>query len=412
MAKNIVLLSDGTGNSAGKLFRTNVWRLYQALDLSQTGPDGRPTQIAYYDDGVGTSAFKPLALLGGAFGWGLKRNVLDLYTFLCRNYQHEYFDANGRLVLDKGKPVRDSIRAFGFSRGAFTIRVLTGLINSQGLVKAESEEELRHLAAQAFREYRRTYKTATGVEKVARTARDYLMKPLPKAVPTRTIPPLEIKIQFLGLWDTVAAYSLPIDELTRAWGWVFPLSVPDRELCGNVERACHALALDDERNTFHPVLWNEENLPSKKTIREETVTQVWFSGMHAGVGGGYPDDALAYVSLEWMLREAENVGVIFKPDALKEAKEAKDVFGKLHDSRQGLGGAYRYLPRKLKRLTKDDDDKKNRVVISRPKIHESVFQRVDRGTDAYAPIVLPARYAVVDAAGAIHDQPATGGAPA
>ena len=85
MAKNIILLSDGTGNSAGKLLKTNVWRLYQALDLSSPPKPGQPRQIACYDDGVGTSAFMPLALLGGAFGWGLKRNVLDLYTFLCRN---------------------------------------------------------------------------------------------------------------------------------------------------------------------------------------------------------------------------------------------------------------------------------------------------------------------------------------
>ena len=89
MPKNIILLSDGTGNSASKLFKTNVWRLYQALDLSATGPSdpGRLKQIAYYDDGVGTSSFKPLAILGGAFGWGTKRNVLDLYTFLCRHYE-------------------------------------------------------------------------------------------------------------------------------------------------------------------------------------------------------------------------------------------------------------------------------------------------------------------------------------
>ena len=73
MSKNIVLLSDGTGNSSAKLFRTNVWRLFQALDLTE-----RARQIAYYDDGVGTSSFKPLAILGGIFGIGLKRNVIDL----------------------------------------------------------------------------------------------------------------------------------------------------------------------------------------------------------------------------------------------------------------------------------------------------------------------------------------------
>lgn len=106
--KAIVVLSDGTGNSAAKLFKTNVWRLYQALDLTEPMPSAQGTarQIAYYDDGVGTSSFWPLALLGGVFGWGLKRNVLDLYTFICRNY----------------KP-GDRIYAFGFSRGAFTIRI-------------------------------------------------------------------------------------------------------------------------------------------------------------------------------------------------------------------------------------------------------------------------------------------------
>src|SRR6476661_8778937 len=123
MAKNIVLLSDGTGNSAGKLFKTNVWRLYQALALSPPG-SGAPGQIAYYDDGVGSSSFRPAAVLGGAFGWGLKRNVLDLYTFLCRNYEPG-----------------DRIYAFGFSRGAFTVRVLSGMITDQGLVTARNDTE-------------------------------------------------------------------------------------------------------------------------------------------------------------------------------------------------------------------------------------------------------------------------------
>src|SRR5436309_15727127 len=81
MGTRIVLLSDGTGNSAAKVWRTNVWRVFELLDL--TGPD----QVAKYDDGVGSSSFKPLAILGGAFGWGLKRNIIDLYKFTCRNYK-------------------------------------------------------------------------------------------------------------------------------------------------------------------------------------------------------------------------------------------------------------------------------------------------------------------------------------
>ena len=85
LAKSIVLFSDGTGNSSAKLFKTNVWRLYEAVDLGPAQP-AKQKQIAFYDDGVGTSSFRPLALLGGVFGMGLKRNVLEIYSYVCRNY--------------------------------------------------------------------------------------------------------------------------------------------------------------------------------------------------------------------------------------------------------------------------------------------------------------------------------------
>src|SRR6185436_18968766 len=136
MAKVIAVFADGTGNSAAKLFKTNVWRLYDALDTSDPGSSGAVRQIAYYHDGVGTSSFKPLAVLGGAFGWGLKRNILDLYTFLCRNYSPG-----------------DRIYAFGFSRGAFTIRLLIGLVVSQGILDC-SEEQLAYATRDAYRKYR------------------------------------------------------------------------------------------------------------------------------------------------------------------------------------------------------------------------------------------------------------------
>src|SRR5580704_16016701 len=126
--KKIVLFSDGTGNSSAKAEKTNVWRAFQALD--QLHPD----QIAKYDDGVGTSSNKYLALLGGAFGWGLKRNVIDLYKFICVNYRP-----------------KDEIYGFGFSRGAFTIRVLVDLITSEGLVSFQSAEELDRHSRGAYR---------------------------------------------------------------------------------------------------------------------------------------------------------------------------------------------------------------------------------------------------------------------
>ena len=117
-------------------------------------------------------------------------------------------------------------------------------------------------------------------------------------------------IEFIGVWDTVVAYGLPIDEMTRGISnWVWPLELPNRILSHRVKYARYALALDDERTTFHPVLWTEQKpddpapaIPA--TIDGEKLVQVWFVGMHANVGGGYPDDAVAFVPLSWLLREA------------------------------------------------------------------------------------------------------------
>ena len=116
--KNIVICSDGTGNSAIKDRGTNVFKLYEAVDFNGhlNNPMLTP-QIAFYDDGVGTETFKPLKLLGGAFGWGLSRNVRNLYAALVRSY-------------DPG----DKIFLFGFSRGAFTVRTLGGFITACGIL--------------------------------------------------------------------------------------------------------------------------------------------------------------------------------------------------------------------------------------------------------------------------------------
>jgi uncharacterized protein (DUF2235 family) len=188
MPKNIILLSDGTGNSSAKLFKTNVWRLYQSLDL--TGDD----QIAYFDDGVGTSSFKPLAILGGTLGYGLKRNVVHLYMFLCRHYEPG-----------------DRIFGFGFSRGAFTIRLLMGLVAREGLVPYEgSEAKLGRDARNAYRFYRRRTSTNWTVNffvTFLRILRDVLIAGWDKLWKYELYSKVKMrndeKIHFLGLWDAV-----------------------------------------------------------------------------------------------------------------------------------------------------------------------------------------------------------------
>ena len=150
-------------------------------DIQVARPD-RIEPVAIYDDGVGTSSFKPLAILGGAFGWGLKRNILDLYKFVCRNYQSS----------------EDEIFGFRFSRGAFTMRMVVGLIISQGLVRYETEAQLAKRAKDAYRAFRReNFHTVLRVERPFRWLRDLLIPNSYHKSENRTVE----RIRFIGLWD-------------------------------------------------------------------------------------------------------------------------------------------------------------------------------------------------------------------
>jgi uncharacterized protein (DUF2235 family) len=437
MSKNIVLLSDGTGNSSSKLFTTNVWRLYQAIDLTDPA-----RQISYYDDGVGTSSFKPLAILGGVFGFGLKRNVIDIYSFCCRNYRRG-----------------DRIYGFGFSRGAFTIRVVAGFIARVGLVRYDgSEAALARDAEIAYREYRkvRNFKSAANILiGPLRRLRDWVSHHVFRAPSFQQLDLIEVeKIDFLGVWDTVDAYGGPIDEITRAIDyWYWPLSMPDQFMNHKIDRACHALALEEERDSFHPVLWDDRyvrngnklyavahdwtpapsdpDLPLAEIDRER-ISQVWFVGVHSDIGGGYSRAGLSYHTLAWMMERAQVYGLLYLTTQRRWLRTFIDPYDKLNDSRHGLAGYYRYQPRKLADiysrppyklslrndfqhivdLFKDRPDPEREVkaelaipqsYVARPhpKIHQSVVDRIRIGNDGYAPIVLPERYDVVSHDGAI-----------
>lgn len=438
-AKRIVLLSDGTGNSSAKLMKTNVWRMYQGLDYS----DGN--QVAMYDNGVGSSSFRPWALLSGAMGLGLKRNVLDLYMFACRNFAAEQ---------DADRPTPE-LYLFGFSRGAFTARVLAGLIASQGLIVNALGDDLERLASFEYRAYRRkrfAVKAPRPGQKKDQKNKDRFKSPwysrILSAMWDRSLRLLDRvlysrrmrldaaehkwpTIRFLGLWDTVAAYGLPVDEMTTGWDrWVWKLTLPDRIRLRCVDKVCHALALDDERLSFHPTMFDEstevlrshgsgdgaaadqrianrDGEPSDDAVAElaahtddEHLTQVWFAGMHSDVGGGYPDDAMAHVPLCWMADEVCKAGLRIREDALREWRARANTNGPMHDSRRGPASYYRYKPRLVSEVCRD---RFRGVHVARPKIHESVFRRIMTGHCDYAPIVLPDRYAIVQDGGTILD---------
>jgi hypothetical protein len=375
-AKRLLIFADGTGNAFATQ-ESNVWRLYQAIDKS----DGE--QIAYYIPGVGTSDFRPWAVIDGATGLGVPANVRGLYEFLCWNWHKDA-----------------EICLFGFSRGAFTIRTLIGLIDREGLVPREidgrsvTKSEMDRQVRAAWRSYRSKSAPVAiwrrspflGLTRMIRdgllAARDWLLGWRPYRKVRQKMPKerTSVPIKFVGLFDTVEAFGVPFEEFRRAIDWaIWPISFDNRKLSATVQRACHALSLDDERTTFHPILFDAADGD------RERISQVWFAGAHSDVGGGYPDADLEHVPLGWMADHAAAEGVKFAAGALESFRYEASATGPRHDSRSGLGVFYRYSPRHVP----------DTIGGEPPVIHHSVVERMVFGCDGYAPIVLPAKISIL-----------------
>ena len=402
MPRNIILLSDGTGNSSISQLKTNVWRLYQALDL-QSAEDGYSQQLAFYDDGVGTLGFKPLQILGGAFGWGLSRNVRQLYENLCRHYQPG-----------------DRIYVFGFSRGAFTARILAHFICTCGVldrskpvqgqpkVLMNTDRGLKKGVKRAYKSYRHRYWQEASpwlraVSYLPRTLRNLIdrWRVLPAAEfmesCSHKTDASEKQVAFVGVWDTVDAVGLPIDELSTVLDKViYPYKFPDCDFPSGVARGRQALAIDDERHSFHPLLWNES--AEDENGGRPDVVQVWFAGMHSNVGGSYPEDGLAYISLSWMIDECrsspDHEGLVFKDEAAQSIRQQAGTLGKMYDSRRGAAVYYRYKPRDIDELS-HQQGKDWRIEVETPSIHHTVLDRIAESKVGYAPAGLPRDFEII-----------------
>ena len=288
MPKNIVVFSDGTGQEGGKGHNTNVYRLFNMI------VDRSPEQIGFYDRGLGTGMRK---ITGNIAGMGISKNIQECYRFIFDNFE-----------------AKDRIYLFGFSRGAATVRSLSGFIHLFGILPKSRPE----LIKQAYK----IYKTRN-IERRNEKAEDFLSR-------HHT---MWAHVDFLGVWDTVAALGVPnktigvlLDRLPFARH-----RFHNFELSECVKHARHALAIDDERRTFHPLLWDEKIGP------EQTMKQVWFPGMHTDVGGGYPDRGLADIALEWMIAEATAHGMLIYEKHKVKTDPKPD--GKMHNSRSGFPGS-------------------------------------------------------------------------
>jgi uncharacterized protein (DUF2235 family) len=361
MAKNIVLCSDGTGNSSIKGRGTNVFKLFEAVDLNEHRTNPRlDTQLAFYDDGVGTGSVLA-KVIGGATGYGLRDNVKQLYRELSRVY-----DAN------------DNIFLFGFSRGAFTVRTLAGMIGQCGILQGESFEtarQLREAVDLAYAAYREKYDSVL----THAVGRAIGRKPGAKMAALAKHPRHEgVEIKFIGVWDTVDSVGLPFALAEFVNRVIYQFKFPTQTLGSHIEHAYHALSIDDTRVAFAPVLWSGPT---------ERIDQVWFSGVHSNVGGGYAKQGMSLVALDWMLAHAERAGLRLQKTDVALFRGHASVDDTLYDPRAGLGMFYRWAPR-------DVCDYCARSNVA-PVIHLSVAERIAHGTADYAPGNIPPGVKVV-----------------
>lgn len=263
--KMLVICCDGTGNQYGEN-NTNVVLLYQLLEQNWgKGGNPGPQVRGVYDPGVGTGGprgrwwieKKAKQIWAQATGFGVQKNVEDAYRWLMSQYEKD-----------------DSIYLFGFSRGAFTVRSLAGMLHKVGLLKPGLENIIGY-ASDMYN---------NGKSNVI--AKEF------KETFSRNCP-----VHFIGVWDTVDSRYLSAGR-----------DFHDATLNPDVKYGYHALAIDERRGAFPPCLWGKGEVHQK-------IEQVWFPGVHSNVGGWYPDRGLSNGALHWMVQKAVKA-VVERKDGL------------------------------------------------------------------------------------------------
>lgn len=351
--KNIVICCDGTNNQfSGD--HTNVIRTFKVAVENAA-------QTTYYDPGVGTLPQPGVTgrleqtwsiLCGLAFGTGFIENVEEAYRYLMRTYEDG-----------------DKVYVFGFSRGAYTARALAGMVHAVGLLGPGAENLIRYAVT-----YWRNHGSSDSPG--AELCREF------KRTMARECP-----IEFIGVWDTVGSV-----------GWINNLrTFPFTYRNPSVNHVRHAVSIDERRCMFR------QN-PMVQDYPNQDVKNVWFAGVHADVGGGYParESGLAKVAFEWLITEAEHCGLIVD-DAdfqreLNETGEGPNVQGQLHRSLTlgwwlvELLPIRRYSWKNRSRYWTISLGRRRTVLASASEptvsVHESVVRRMESLAD-YRPPNLP-----------------------
>ncbi len=315
--RRFVISIDGTGNDPSDADEagagvTNVRRFHTAIDCDDAN------QYPRYFPGVGTDQRNGggvSTLFGKAFGAGAKALCEEAYIVLVTNYRPG-----------------DRIFVTGFSRGAAIARMLCNLIHKQGI--PETITIIKNGEGRIVGYENRGKKTP-------------------------------VKIEILGVWDTVASFGVPVD--------LGPLKLQrvnlftNLTIAPNIKKAYHAVSVDENRDAFTPTLMNHD---------PRRIEEIWFPGVHADVGGGYDMRRLADVALEYMIGKARRLGLKFNEDALSEIQPNPDGLGVLHRHAERIGD-FNLSPRKISVMKGNKVSRKFKI-----KLHESLFRRTDALTKA------------------------------
>jgi uncharacterized protein (DUF2235 family) len=264
--RNLVFISDGTLSSLKPGTETNAGLLYRLL--TETGRN--PYQHFDYDPGVqGSGARK---WFNAVTGMGINLTICQGYGFLASHYRRG-----------------DRIYLFGYSRGAYAVRSLAGMIGSVGLLRQESATHSN--IRRAFRLYERN-----GEPERSNARAKFIGWNCHDDVP----------IEMVGVWDTVRSLGLPYPILSRLAQMATEFH--DHALGDHIRHGYHALAIDEDRSAFAPILWQ------RSPHWQGRLEQTWFAGVHGDVGGNIGKHAAARpaanIPLNWMLRRAERHGLI------------------------------------------------------------------------------------------------------